>query len=496
MRESGLLVHITSLAGNEGAGTMGQPARRLIDFLSASGTGIWQMLPIGPVGYGNSPYQSPSSFAGNPLLIDLEDLKTLGYLKHWDDPPVPAASKVDFSLAAEQKERGLRQAFAQSGKDAEKEISAFRQANPWAQPYAWYMALTRHFGPFDRWPLGARRHMIHPDAETEKVLRGMQDEIRYQLFVQYLFDLEWKRLRAYARDKNVQLFGDIPIYVAPGSADVWQHPRLFQVDRDLSPKRVAGVPPDCFSEDGQLWGNPLYSWMRMFLHGYNWWIERLKAMNDRFDLVRIDHFIGFANYYSIPAGAPNARTGKWVKNNGILFFDRVKKKVPGMNIIAEDLGLINDRVRRTIDHCGYPGMKLVMFGLDGNPDNPNLPSNIPEHCVAYTGTHDNDTVVGWWRQQDEKSRKNALTALGLDPDKEISDEAVCDRMVCQVLACRAERAVIPLQDYLALDNESRMNFPGTVGGNNWRYRMQPGDLNDAFCERLLKLNKEYRRTHH
>ena len=488
MRDSGLLLHITSLAGPERSGTIGRPARELIDFLSAGGTKIWQMLPIGPVGYGNSPYQSPSTFAGNPLLIDIADLKELGLLSHWDAPAVQPDKRVDFSAAQQEKQQALRRSFEESFSSVQKDLERFFEENPWALPYARYMALSGHYGWFDKWPAAAKRHMKTPDAETEKLLNTLSDEIHYHLYVQYVFDLEWKRLRAYAAQKNVQLFGDIPIYVAPGSADVWQHPELFQVDRDLNPKRVAGVPPDCFSEDGQLWGNPLYSWLSMWFHGYQWWIDRLNSMKDRFDLIRIDHFIGFANYYSIPAGAKTAKNGKWVKNNGILFFDRVKKKIPDLNIIAEDLGLINDRVKKMIAHCGYPGMKLVMFGLDGDENNGNRPENIPEHCVAYTGTHDNDTVAGWWALQDSEARKKALDVLRLRPEDDF-----CDGIVRAVLSCKAERAVIPMQDYLALDNDARMNHPGTVGGINWQYRMMPGDLSDPLLKRISLLNREYGR---
>ena len=488
MRQSGLLVHITSLAGPEGIGTLGGPSRQLIDFLNAGKTGIWQMLPIGPVGYGNSPYQSSSTFAGNPLLIDLDDLVKDGLLSA-AQAPLPPASRVDFSAVSDQKEKALRLSFSQSYSAVSAQVEQFAEDHSWALPYAQYMALSKEFGWFDRWPLAAKRHMVSPDAQTEKTLSSLREEVQYHLYVQYLFDLQWKRLKEYAKKKNVQLFGDIPIYVAPGSADVWQHPHYFQVDRDLNPKRVAGVPPDCFSEDGQLWGNPLYSWLSLWLHGYDWWIDRLRCMQERFDLIRIDHFIGFANYYSIAAGAPDARKGKWVKNNGKLFFDHVKKALPDINIIAEDLGLINDRVKSMIAHCGYPGMKLLMFGLDGDENNGNRPENVPEHCVAYTGTHDNDTVLGWWNQQDRETRAKALETLKLKPGSDI-----CDGMIRAVLGCRAERAVIPVQDYLALDNEARMNHPGTVGGINWCYRMQPRDLSDALLQRMRMLNQEYRRA--
>ena len=489
MRQSGLLAHITSLPGPEGCGTIGAPARTMIDFLSASGTKLWQVLPIGPVGYGNSPYQSPSTFAGNPLLIDLPDLCERGLLSKDALVSAPEDPLVDFDRTAAEKDKALRQAFGESFSSVKKAVEAFAASHPWALPYAQYKALSARYGWFDAWPLAAKRHMTAPDAGVEKTLSEMRDEVDYHLFVQYLFDLQWTALRAYAREHGVLLFGDIPIYVAPGSADVWQHPRLFQVDGDLAPKRVAGVPPDMFSEDGQLWGNPLYSWLQMWMHGYSWWIDRLRSMADRFDVIRIDHFIGFANYYSIPAGEKTAKNGKWVNNMGSLLFDKVKKEVPGLDIVAEDLGNVTDRVRKMIARCGYPGMKLVLFGLDGNPDNPNLPENIPENCVAYTGTHDNDTVLGWWNQQDGKTKARAAEALRLKPGSDI-----CDGMVRAVLSCKAARAVIPVQDYLALDNSARMNHPGTVGGINWRYRMRESDFSDALLKRMRTLNQEYRRT--
>ena len=319
MRQSGLLVHITSLSGPEGIGKLGGPSRELIDFLSASGTRIWQMLPVGPVGYGSSPYQSPSTFAGNPLLIDLEALVEMGLLRRDELPLSSPSAQVDFERVESLKKSALEKAFERAGSSLDRELEAFSQSAPWVTPYAQYQALTERFGWFYEWPVNARRYYMDRNRETERLLSGFQTRVRYHCFLQYLFDLQWKQLKDYARQKDILLFGDIPIYVAPGSADVWQHPKLFQVDRDLNPQRVAGVPPDYFSADGQLWGNPLYRWTALWATGYQWWIDRLSGIHDRFDIIRIDHFIGFANYYSIAARETTAKNGKWVKNQGKLF---------------------------------------------------------------------------------------------------------------------------------------------------------------------------------
>ncbi len=488
MRQSGMLVHLTSLAGPEGIGTLGAPARRMADFLHDAGVRVWQMLPVGPTGFGASPYQSPSTYAGNPLLIDLTALREEGILPADAVFDAPVGAQVDFDQVEKTKTACLQRAFDASWEALAGEVTRFADSTAWVWPYARYQALVEKLGPFHTWPVSARRYPTDHNSETQKMLDALEDRVRYHAFVQYLFDRQWTAFRAYAAERELSLFGDIPIYVAPGSCDVWQSPLYFQVDRDLNPRRVAGVPPDYFSEDGQLWGNPLYRWFVLWEHGYDWWIDRLRGIAGRFDLIRIDHFIGFANYYSIPAGAKNARNGKWVKNEGKVFFDRVRKELPDLQIIAEDLGVASGRVKRLLNHTGFPGMKVLVFGLDSDESNPHHPANITENCVAYTGTHDNDTVLGWYNRIDRKLRQRAEEILGMR-----AGDDICDTMIRRTLASPAFLAVIPVQDWLCLDNTARMNYPGTVGGGNWRYRMQPGDLSDALLKRIQRMNQEFER---
>ena len=489
MRQSGMLVHLTSLAGPEGIGTLGAPAREMADFLHDAGIRVWQMLPVGPTGFGASPYQSPSTYAGNPLLIDLTALRDEGILPADAEFAAPAAARVDFGTVEQNKTACLQRAYEASIGSLKSEVERFAQSKKWVWPYAQYQALVEVHGPFHTWPVALRRYPTDHNAETARELERLKDRVLYHAFVQYLFDRQWTELREYAAKKELSLFGDIPIYVAPGSCDVWQSPQYFQVDHDLNPQRVAGVPPDYFSADGQLWGNPLYRWLRLWAHGYDWWIDRLRGIGERFDIIRIDHFIGFANYYSVAADADNARSGKWVKNIGQLFFRQVSKDLPGLHIVAEDLGEVSPRVKKLLKDTGFPGMKVLVFGLDSDESNPHHPANITENTVAYTGTHDNDTVLGWYNRIDRKERQNAQNILGMK-----AGDDICDSMIRKVLSSPAFLAVVPIQDWLCLDNESRMNYPGTVGGNNWRYRMMPGDLSSALLKRIQMMNQEYGRN--
>ena len=488
MRQSGMLVHLTSLAGPEGIGTLGAPAREMIDFLHDAGVGVWQMLPVGPTGYGASPYQSPSTFAGNPLLIDLKSLREEGILPAGVAFEAEPASKVDFDAVEKTKAACLQQAFDASIASLKPEVERFADGKPWVWPYAQYQALVEAHGPFHTWPVALRRYPADHNAETARELETLKDRVLYHAFVQYLFDRQWTALRTYAADKKISLFGDIPIYVAPGSCDVWQNPLYFQVDRDLNPQRVAGVPPDYFSADGQLWGNPLYRWLRLWMHGYDWWIDRLRGIGERFDIIRIDHFIGFANYYSIPADAKNARSGKWVKNSGRLFFRKVRQQLPDLTIIAEDLGVTSGRVKKLLTYTSFPGMKVLVFGLDSDESNPHHPANITENSVAYTGTHDNDTTLGWWRTRDEEVKAAAMKKLG-----EVDDDTVVWAMLKTAFESPANTAVAPMQDFLNLGTEARMNLPGTVGGGNWRYRMDGASLTDALAEKMRALVRESKR---
>ena len=485
MRRSGILMHISSLPGPGGIGSLGKEAYAFADFLKASGMAVWQVLPLGPTGYGESPYQSSSVFAGNPMLISCAALREAGLVAYDDGeeftPDDP--ERVDYPAVRESKEKLLRRCFAQSEGKLQKELAAFRRENPWVEDFALFTALKARYGGvmWTKWP--DREVRRRQPAALERCRRELDGEIRYHLFCQYLFFRQWFALKRYCNGLGIRLFGDMPIYVAEDSADTWTRPEVFQLDGEGVPKRVAGVPPDFFSADGQLWGNPLYRWFSLRLHGYGWWVERMAAMAKMYDIVRIDHFIGFANYYSVPQGAPNARTGKWIIGPGKSLFRTLEKKIPGLNIVAEDLGCVNDRVRRLLAAVGYPGMRVLSFGFGGGADNPHLPANYVTNSVVYTGTHDNDTVRGWIDTADDTALAQARQLLGFD-----KPEDGPAAFVRAVLASRADTAMIPMQDVLGLGGWARMNRPGTIG-NNWLWRMAPGAATPELAQRLRRENE-------
>lgn len=485
MRRSGILMHISSLPGPGGIGSLGKEAYAFADFLKASGMAVWQVLPLGPTGYGESPYQSSSVFAGNPMLISCAALREAGLVAYDDGeeftPDDP--ERVDYPAVRESKEKLLRRCFAQSEGKLQKELVAFRRENPWVEDFALFTALKARYGGvmWTKWP--DREVRRRQPAALERCRRELDGEIRYHLFCQYLFFRQWFALKRYCNGLGIRLFGDMPIYVAEDSADTWTRPEVFQLDGEGVPKRVAGVPPDFFSADGQLWGNPLYRWFSLRLHGYGWWVERMAAMAKMYDIVRIDHFIGFANYYSVPQGAPNARTGKWIIGPGKSLFRTLEKKTPGLNIVAEDLGCVNDRVRRLLAAVGYPGMRVLSFGFGGGEDNPHLPANYVTNSVVYTGTHDNDTVRGWIDTADDAALAQARQLLGFD-----KPEDGPAAFVHAVLASRADTAMIPMQDVLGLGGWARMNRPGTIG-NNWLWRMAPGAATPELAQRLRRENE-------
>lgn len=485
MRRSGILMHISSLPGPGGIGSLGKEAYAFADFLKASGMAVWQVLPLGPTGYGESPYQSSSVFAGNPMLISCAALREAGLVAYDDGeeftPDDP--ERVDYPAVRESKEKLLRRCFAQSEGKLQKELAAFRRENPWVEDFALFTALKARYGGvmWTKWP--DREVRRRQPAALERCRRELDGEIRYHLFCQYLFFRQWFALKRYCNGLGIRLFGDMPIYVAEDSADTWTRPEVFQLDGEGVPKRVAGVPPDFFSADGQLWGNPLYRWFSLRLHGYGWWVERMAAMAKMYDIVRIDHFIGFANYYSVPQGAPNARTGKWIIGPGKSLFRTLERKIPGLNIVAEDLGCVNDRVRRLLTAVGYPGMRVLSFGFGGGADNPHLPANYVTNSVVYTGTHDNDTVRGWIDTADDAALAQARQLLGFD-----KPEDGPAAFVHAVLASRADTAMIPMQDVLGLGGWARMNRPGTIG-NNWLWRMAPGAATPELAQRLRRENE-------
>ena len=493
VRKSGILLHISSLPGPGGIGSMGKEAYAFADFLKASGMSIWQVLPMGPTGYGESPYQSTSVFAGNPMLISIEKMAEEGLVTlNADEVFVPSQEeKVEFDLMRQYKEKMLRRAFEQSESRLQAEIAEFAKKNVWAEDFALFTAVKRH-NNYAMWTQWADKDIILRKPEAVKKYREMLDvEVRYHLFCQYVFFQQWFALKKYCNDSGIELFGDMPIYCAEDSADTWTRPEVFQLDENRISTNVAGVPPDCFSEDGQLWGNPLYDWNRLYFHKYDWWVDRMRAMSEMYDLVRVDHFIGFANYYSIPHGAPTAKTGEWIVGPGKKLFIQLRKEIPGLRVIAEDLGVQNQRVRDLLAFVGYPGMKVATFGFGGGGDddeNQHFPGTWTKNYVAYTGTHDNDTTIGWIKAADKKALAAAKAYLG---DFETAEEGVELFMAC-VLNSPCETAMLPMQDVLHLGGEARMNLPGSAGGN-WAWRMKPGAASAEVAAHLKEMNTAAKR---
>ncbi len=490
MRSSGILLHLTSLPSPDGIGSLGKQAFEFADFLRAAGMRVWQMLPATPTGYGESPYQSFSAFAGNPFLIDLRTLEEEGILRPeaWPDQPQDP-EQADYAAVIRDKDAYLRLAYRQSGERMKRSLSRFRrQEKAWLEDYALFMAVKRHFGNVSwmDWPDESIRMR---SAEALKKYRELfAGEVDFHVFVQYLFFRQWRTLKRYANRRGILLFGDIPIYAAMDSADAWASADVFQLDkRHHRPLQVAGVPPDYFSGDGQLWGNPLYNWKRLRETGYAWWLGRLEAMGRQYDMLRIDHFIGFANFYAVPFGEKTARNGRWKPAPGRDFFRVVKERLPELKIVAEDLGAVNDRVARLLRFCGYPGMKVLSFAFSGGDDNEHLPANHPPNCVAYTGTHDNNTTLGWWNLAREDERTRAAKVLGLSMDGDI-----CDAMIDAALGSGADTAILPMQDILKLPERARMNTPGTLGGN-WQWRMRGDALTPRLAQGLRALNERHRR---
>ena len=486
MRSGGILLHITSLPSPGGIGDLGKEARAFADFLQASGMKIWQVLPLGPTGYGESPYQSTSAFAGSPLLISLPLLREEGILSFEDSEmytPVDP-EKVDYEAVRKNKTALLRRAFQQSGENLRREIDAFRAENAWAEDFALFSAVKEHFGEkmWSKWPArGIRNHRFWARRVYR---RRLKEEVDFHLFCQMIFMRQWFALKKYCNDRGILLLGDMPIYVAEDSADTWSHPEVFQLDRKRIPKRVAGVPPDCFTEDGQMWGNPLYRWDYLKKHDFFWWTDRMKSMTRLFDMVRVDHFIGFGHYYSIPYGAPNARNGKWVDGPGRALFETLQREIPDMRIVAEDLGEVNDQVRDLMEWTGYPGMKVMCYGFDSDTTNQHHPANYTKNMVLYTGTHDNDTVLGWAEKAEPRILASARKVLGF---RNLSEAP--EAFVKGVFTSIADTAIVPMQDILGLGSEARMNLPGTVGGN-WVWRMKSGAINSETAGKLLALNRE------
>jgi 4-alpha-glucanotransferase len=494
-RSGGILLHPTSLPGPYGIGDLGPQAYRFVDWLVSTGCKLWQILPLGPTGYGDSPYQCFSAFAGNPYLISLEALLEDGLLKQDDlaDMPEFDAARADFGSLIPWKLGVLQAAFSHLSSvssELHKEFDRFRAENAsWLGDYALFMSLkeANGGGAWSGWDASLRKRKNSALARARKDHAG---NIARHSFYQFLFFRQWSKLRAYANEQGITIIGDIPIFIAYDSADAWGNPDLFFLDQDSLPTVVAGVPPDYFSATGQLWGNPLYRWDVHKASGYAWWLERFRSVLQFVDVVRLDHFRGFAGYYEIPYGAPTAETGQWVTGPGKDFFDAISGELAEpesgtLPIIAEDLGVITPDVVQLRDSLHLPGMRIMQFGFSG-AENPFLPHNYVTNCVAYTGTHDNDTACGWFDSAPPDERKFALRYLKSDGTDFAWD------LIRGVWSSVAVYAVAPMQDVLSLGTEARMNYPSRLGGN-WEWRMKEEDMSVANAERLRELNELYLR---
>ena len=502
-RSSGILLHPTSLPGPFGIGDLGPAAYAFADFLIAGGQSIWQVLPLGPTGYGDSPYACYSAFAGNTLLISPEQLITEGLLTSSDLPVSPSlpVDRVAFEEVHALKDGLLRKAFESYKRTTDTNLrSAFetfaQRYADWLDDYALFRALKDAHGgiAWNEWePALVRR----TPAALARAREQLQDQIEAQMFYQFLFFRQWFALKYYCNERAIKIVGDLPIFVAQDSADVWTNPEQFKLDRNGAPVVVAGVPPDYFSTTGQLWGNPLYNWDRMRDDGFKWWIKRVEATLQVVDIVRVDHFRGFAACWEIPGGDTTAERGRWVEAPGKELFTAIRDALGELPIIAEDLGVITPDVIALRDEFGFPGMRILQFAFGGDKKNMDLPHNYERNVVAYTGTHDNDTTVGWFRsvagegstrtaEQIETERKFCLDYLNTD-GKEIHWD-----FIRALLASVANTAVVPLQDVLGLGNDARMNLPNTTAGN-WGWRVKPGVLTRAIAERLGLLTEIYGR---
>lgn len=491
-RASGIILHPTSLPGRYGIGDIGPEAYKWVDFLAKAGCSLWQILPLGPTGYGDSPYQCFSAFAGNPYLVSPDSLLDEDLLHSNDLVNLPNFSsyRVDYGTVIPWKLGVLDRAY-QRFKHLQQahlleEYARFQDEEGfWVDDFALFMALKEAHGgaPWTTWEAPLRDR--HPKA-LNIVRQTLEVAIERQVFRQFLFFKQWASLRAYAKNQGIRIIGDIPIFVAHDSADVWAHPELFSLDKTGTPTVVAGVPPDYFSATGQLWGNPLFNWKVHTEQGYEWWISRIQAVLNFVDIIRLDHFRGFAGYWEVPGDALTAEFGKWVPAPGEELFKTLHKVLGELPIIAEDLGVITPDVEKLRDGFGFPGMKILQFGFEGGPADPFLPHNYIENCVVYTGTHDNDTALGWYERVSEKARDFYRRYLNRD-GRDVSWDLI---QTCW--ASVATFALAPLQDFLELGNQARMNYPGNPSGN-WTWRMPGEALQDNLALRIKEVNYLYAR---
>ena len=495
-RSSGILLPITSIPSPYVIGTFGKKAYEFIDFLHDAGQTCWQLLPLGPTGYGDSPYATFSTYAGNPYFIDLEMLAEDGLVEkeeldriNWGTNP----SYVDYGRIYEGRYPVLRKAFEKGWERDLPEIADFGEENySWLRDYALYMALKDHFEgkPWYEWPEEIR-HAHRGDGDPDVLDRYsdmLRGDVNFYIYIQYLFYTQWNELREYAAEQGISFIGDVPIYVPLDSADVWADPELFQLDEDLVPTAVAGVPPDYFSEDGQLWGNPLYDWDKMKQTGYEWWLRRLEAAGNLFDVIRIDHFRGLASYWAVPYGEKTARNGKWIPGPREDFIDAIEGSGLEIEFIAEDLGILTEDVTELMEYAGYPGMKILEFSFDSRQPNNYRPYKYEHNCVCYAGTHDNTPVRQWYSELNDDARAFADRYMALT-----EEEGITEGVLRTGMASVADLFVAQMQDWLDLGGEARMNAPGVLGAGNWEWRLTDGMITEELAEHILECTVRYER---
>ncbi len=490
MRESGVLMHITSLPGSFGVGTMGKAAFAFVDFLQQAEQHCWQILPLTPTGYGDSPYQSCSTYAGNPYLIDLQLLIDQGLLSEEEVCAISwcyREDKVDFGTLYQNRNRVLKLAYSRFADQAALDDFC-RQHSNWLPDFALFMALKDKFqgAPWYQWEASLK--FRQPDA-LWTARQELKEAIRFYCFQQYLFYTQWNALRSYAHRNEVKIIGDVPIYVPYDSADVWSNPEYFQLNERLEPVSVAGCPPDAFSEDGQLWGNPLYRWDMMEKDGFSWWLRRLAAAGELYDIVRIDHFRGLEAYWSVPAGDTTARGGKWIKGPGMAFINAIRQGLPKLQMIAEDLGFLTQEVFDLRDASGFPGMKVLGFAFDSREPSEYLPHTYPVNSVCYTGTHDNMTTRQWFETASDDAVAYAKEYMHLT-----EDEGFVWGMIRTAMASVSDLCIVPMQDLLNLGGEARMNFPGTQTDANWTWRADASCMAPELAKKLGAMTRLYGRA--
>lgn len=482
-RFSGILMPISSLPSRGGIGTLGQEAFDFIDFLGETNQTYWQILPLGPTSYGDSPYQTYSIYAGNPYFIDLELLKETGYLTEDELPARDESSLIDYESLYHQRFSLLDKAFQRFSDD--KALQEFQREEPWVLDYALFMALkTKHqAAPWYQWD---EKYKYYKTLDIETFYRHHRREVHYWIFLQLIFRDQWQRVRDYAHDKGIEIIGDIPLYVSYDSVEVWTQPELFQLKENLEPISVAGYPPDAFSEAGQLWGNPLYDWPVHAEENFDWWRRRLLHQQRLYDHIRLDHFIGFSNYWAIPYGDVDATRGEWKEGPGEHFFEVINREHPELQLIAEDLGNVTEKVAALREFAGLPSMRVLQFGFDPHGDSDALPHHYGLEIIAYTGTHDNETIMGWWSHLEDEVKAFAREYL------HIGDDTVVEAMMRALWSSSAKTVITTVQDLLYLDNTYRINTPNSLG--NWTFRVENDYLEKIDKNFLSQLTSTYRRT--